>query len=61
MKVSDGCITTTKAITCNMQDRLDDKIGKLMSMRSKPTAQGSKQDKQFKPKIYQGKVETGEA
>ena len=47
MKVKDG-YTNTKAVTFNMQDRLDDKIDKL-------TAQGNKPDKQFKSKIYQGK------
>ena len=31
------------------------KIDKLTSMMSKLTAQGNKQDKQFKCKIYQGK------
>ena len=34
---------------------LDDKIDKLTSMMSNLTAQGDKQDKQFKPQIYQGK------
>ena len=38
-----------------MQDRLDDKIDKLAFMMSKVTAQGDKQDKQFKPQIYQRK------
>ena len=55
MKVRDGYNNTTEAATFNMQDRLDDKIDKLTSMMSKLTAQGNKQDKQFKPKIYQGK------
>ena len=40
-----------------MQDKLDDKIDKLTSMMSKLTAQSHKQDKQFKPKIYEGKRE----
>ena len=38
-----------------MQDRLDDKIDKPTSMMRKLTAQGSNQNKLFKPKIYQGK------
>ena len=38
-----------------MQDRLDNIIYKLTSMMSKLTAQGNNQNKQFKPKIYQGK------
>ena len=33
------------------------KIDKLTSMVSKLTTQGDKQDRQFKPKIYQGKGE----
>ena len=56
MKVRDGYNnTTTKVVAFNMQDRLDNKIDKLTPMMSKLTAQGNKQDKQFKPKIYQGK------
>ena len=54
MKVRDG-YNNTNAVTLNMQERLDDKIGKLTVMMSKLTAQGNKQAKQFKPKIYQGK------
>ena len=54
IKVRDGC-HTTKAVIFNMQDRLDDKIDKVTSMMRKLTAQGNKQDKQFKPKINQGK------
>ena len=54
MKVRDG-YHNTKAVTFNMQDREDDNIHKLTSMVSKLTAQGNTQDKQFKPKIYQGK------
>ena len=41
--------------TFGMQDRLDDKIDKLTLMMSKLTAQGNNQNKQFKPKICQGK------
>ena len=44
-----------KVLTFDMQDRLDDKIDKLTSMMSKLKAQGSNQNKHFKPKIYQGK------
>ena len=55
MKVSEGYHTNNKAVSFVMQDSLDAKIDKLMSMMSKLTAQGDKQDKQFKPKIYQGK------
>ena len=57
MKVRDGYNNnnTTKAVTFNMQDGLHDKIDKLTSMMCKLTAQGNKQDKHFKLKIYQGK------
>ena len=56
MKVRDGYNNTTaKPLTFNMQVWLEDKIDKLTSMMRKLTAQGSKQDKQYKPKIYQGK------
>ena len=44
-----------KVVTFDTQDRLDDKIDKHTSMMSKLTAQGNNQNKQFKPKIYQGK------
>ena len=54
MKVRDG-YNNIKAVTLDTQGRLDDKIVKLTSMMSKLTAQGNKQDKQFKPKVYQGK------
>ena len=43
-----------KIVTFDPQDRLDDKIDKLTSMMSKLTAQGSNQNKPFKPKLYQG-------
>ena len=38
-----------------MQDRFDDKLDKITSMMSKVTAQGSNQNRPFKPKIYQDK------
>ena len=44
-----------KEVIFDTQDRLDDKIDKLTSMMIKLTAQGNNQNKQFKPKIYQGK------
>ena len=44
-----------KVVTFDTEDRLDDKIDKLTSMTSKLTAQGNNKNKQFKPKIYQGK------
>ena len=44
-----------KVVTLEMQDRLDDKKDKLTSMMSKSTVQDNSQNKQFKPKTYQGK------
>ena len=44
-----------KVVTFDTQDRLDGKVDRFMSMMSKLTAQGNNQNKQFKPKIYQGK------
>ena len=55
MKVSEGYYTNERAVSFNVQDRLDDKIDRLTSMMCKLTVQGDKQDRQFKPKIYQGK------
>ena len=54
MNIGDGNISK-KAVTFEIQDRLDDKIDKHTSMMSKLTAQGNNLNKQFKPKIYQGK------
>ena len=54
MSIRDG-YNSKKVVTFDTQDRLKDKIDKLTSMMSKLTAQGNNQNKQFKPKIYQGK------
>ena len=54
MKVRNG-YHKKKAVTFNTQDMLDIKIDKLMSMMGKLTGQANKQNKQFKPQIYQGK------
>ena len=53
MNIKDGY--NSKKVTFDIQDRLDEKIGKLTSMMRKSTAQGDSQIKQFKPKIYQGR------
>ena len=53
MNIKDGY--NSKKVTFDKQDRLDDKIDKLTSVMSKLTAQGNNLNKQFKPKIYQGK------
>ena len=53
MSIKDGY--SSKKAAFNMQDSLDDKIDKLMSMISKLTAQDDNPSKQFKLKIYQGK------
>ena len=50
-----GYNSIEKTISFDIQDRLDDKMDKLTSMMSKLSAQGSKQNRPFKPKIYQGK------
>ena len=44
-----------KKVTFDTQDSLDKKIGRLISMMSKLTAQDDDQTKQFKPKVYQSK------
>ena len=51
MNIRDG-YNSKKVATFDMQDRLDNKIDKLTPMMGKLTAQGNKQNKQFKPKIY---------
>ena len=53
MSIKDGY--NSKKVTFDMQDRLDDKIDKSTLMMSKLTVQSKKQNKQFEPKIYQGK------
>ena len=53
MNIKDGF--NSKKVTFDTQDRLDDKIDELTSMMSKLTAQDNNQNRQFKPKIYQGK------
>ena len=53
MNIKDGY--NSKKVTFDMQDRLDNKIDKLTLMMSKLMAQGNNQNKQFGPKIYQGK------
>ena len=50
MSLKDGY--NSKKVTFDMQDSLDDKIGKLTSKLSKLTAQDNIHNKQFKPKIY---------
>ena len=47
--------TIVKKGTFDMQDRLDKNIDKLTLMMSKLIAQDDNKNKQFKPKIYQGK------
>ena len=57
MKIRDG-YNSKKVVAFDTQDRLDDKIYKLTFMMSKLTAQGNNQNKQFQPKMYQGKRRT---
>ena len=54
MNMQDGYSSSKKVVTFDTQDRLDDKLDKITSMISKLTAQGSSQNRPFKPKIYQG-------
>ena len=54
LNIRDG-YNSKKVITFDTQDKLDGKIDTLTSMMSKQTAQSNNQNKQFKPKIYQGK------
>ena len=53
MSIKDGY--NSKKITFDTQDSLDDKIDKCASMMSKLKGQDNNQNKQFKPKIYQGR------
>ena len=56
MNIRDG-YNSKRVVMLDTQYRLDDKIDKLTSMMSKLTAQGSSQNRTFKPKIYQDKKE----
>ena len=47
--------TLVGKLNFSTQDSLDEKIDRLTSVMSKLTAQNDNQNKQFKPKIYQGK------
>ena len=53
MNIKDGY--ASKRVTFDTQDGLEEKIDRLTSMMSKLTIQDNSQNKQFKPKIYQGK------
>ena len=55
MNIPDGYNSSKRVVTFDTQDRLDDKLDRIMSMVSKLTAQGSSKNRPFKPKIYQGK------
>ena len=56
MNIRDG-YSSKKAVKFDTQDRLDDKIDKLMSVMSKLKAQGNDQYKKFKSKIFKAKGE----
>ena len=56
MNIRDG-YNSKKVVTFDTQDRLDDKIDKLMSMMSKMTAQGNNQNKQLNPRYIKEKGE----
>ena len=53
MNIKDGYIS--KKVIFGICDNLHEKIDRITSMMSKLTTWGSKQNKQFKPKIYQSK------
>ena len=53
MSMKDGYVN--KKVTFDTQDGLEEKIDRLTTMMTKLTTQDDGQDKQFKPKIYQGK------
>ena len=53
INIRDGYVS--KKITFNTQDGLEEKLDRLTSMMNKLTTQDDSQNKQFKPKIYQGK------
>ena len=53
INIKDGY--TSEKVTFDTQDALEEKIDRLMSMMSKLTTQDDSHNKQFKPKIYQGK------
>ena len=50
MNIRDGYNSSKKVVTFDTQDRLDSKLDKITYMISKLTAQGSNQNRQFKPR-----------
>ena len=57
MNIQDWYNSAKKVVSFDTQDRLDVNLDKITSMMSKLTAQGSSQNRSFKPKIYHGKGE----
>ena len=53
MSIKDSYIN--KRVKFDTKDCLEEKIDRLMTMMSKLTAQDDGQNKQFKPKVFQGK------
>ena len=53
MNIRDGY--SSKKVTFDTQDGLAENIDRLTSVMHKLTTQDNRQNKQFKPKIYQGK------
>ena len=49
MNKQDGYISSKKLVSFYIWDRLDDKLDKIISMMNKLTAQGSNQNRLFKP------------
>ena len=54
MSIKDS-YNNNKKVTFNMQDGLEDKIDRLTAMMSQLTTKDGCLNKQFKPKIYQGR------
>ena len=57
MDIQDGYSNNKKVATFDTQERLDDKLHKIMFMMSKQTARGSSQNRSVNPKIYQANKE----
>ena len=55
MNIGDEHDSSKKVDTSDTEDTLDNKLDKITSTMSKLTAQGSNQNRQFKPEIYQAK------
>ena len=55
MNIQDGYNSGKNIVLFDTQDRLEDMLDKITSVRSKLPAQGDSQNRPFKPKMYQEK------